>query len=224
MPFEEILEFLSGPYSYAFFFMIMILCGLGFPFNSDLILIVCGSLSGIGTFNPYILILLGITGLTIGDSLMFLIGHYGGFRILKKRPFSLILKKERIWQAGRFIKQKGPFFIFLVRFIPGTRSVTIFTSGIFKMNYKSFVSYNFSALVLLVSILVMGGHIFFANIEEAKKHLPLVLGGMFIFAIILLLFYRVFLLKLRKTSKRTTVNVPTTEPMRRFRNTSGPKG
>lgn len=200
MPFEEILDFLSGPYSYLFFFLIMILCGLGFPFNSDLILIVCGSLSGLGTFNPYILILLGITGLTIGDSLMFFLGHYGGFRILKKRPFSLILKKESIWQAGRFIKQKGPFVIFLVRFIPGTRSATILTSGIFKMNYKSFVLYNFAALVLLVSILVMGGNLLFSNIDEAKRNLPLVLSGMFVFALILLFFYRVFVLKLRKIS------------------------
>ena len=192
MPFEQIIEYISGPYCYPAFFTLMIFCGLGFPLNSDLVLLFVGSLSGTGVIDPLLIIPLAVLGMGIGDSLAFFIGRYGGFRVLKRRPFNLILSKEKIWRAGRFVRRKGPGVIFLVRFLPGTRTVTFFTAGVFKMDYSKFIIRNLSAISILSTILVFGGNKFVSNLNEAKENLPYLLVGMFTLASFFYLMTKVF--------------------------------
>jgi len=190
MDLNHILDFLTGPYFYPSFFILMILCGLGFPLNSDLVLLFVGSLSSTKNLTLEVLILLAVIGLGLGDSLTFLIGKRIGFKLLKVRPLSIIFKKERIWSARRFIKKKGPKVIFLVRFIPGTRTATILTSGIFKIKFSSFLLYNLLGISILSTSLLLSGSFFISGINQAKENLPILLAVMFLGSLVILFLKR----------------------------------
>lgn len=181
MEFNEIINFLSGPNLYYIFFGLMILAGIGSPINGDLMMVFMGSLAGIGKASAEITIVLAISGLLLGDSVMFLLGSKFGFNLLKIFPFNKILNKKKIYRMNRFIKKKGSIIILMTRFIPGTRTLTIFSSSVFKMKFYKFLIMDSLGLVILVPILVFLGKYFVKNIDQAKENL------VFLFLIMIIL-------------------------------------
>lgn len=181
MEFNEIINFLSGPNLYYIFFGLMILAGIGSPINGDLMMVFMGSLAGIGKASAEITIVLAISGLLLGDSVMFLLGSKFGFNLLKIFPFNKILNKKKIYRMNRFIKKKGSIIILMARFIPGTRTLTIFSSSVFKMKFYKFLIMDSLGLVILVPILVFLGKYFVKNIDQAKENL------VFLFLIMIIL-------------------------------------
>lgn len=185
MDLTVLLDFLSGPFAYPAFIFIMITSGMGSPLNGDLVLLFVGSLSGLGYLSPYALIPLGIFGLFIGESVLFLLSRRFGFRLLKIWPFSKFLKPAKIYKVNRLLKNRGPLIVFYARFIPGTRTATFITSGIFKMSYKKFAPYSLLGLSCLIPFYVLVGNLFVSNLEEAKQSLPKLLVIVFLLGLII---------------------------------------
>jgi membrane protein DedA with SNARE-associated domain len=171
MEFSEILNFLSGPYVFQVLFVLMILCGFGSPLNADLILLFMGTLAGLGELKAIHIIPVAYLGLLVGDSSMFLLGKRYGFRLLKFWPFNKIFRKKKIYQINKFIKKRGPVVVLMARFLPGTRTVTIFSSGVFKMNFYKFFSMDALGLAIMVPFLVLTGKYFISSINEARENL-----------------------------------------------------
>lgn len=169
MDLNLIIEFLSGPFAYPIFFLVMVTCGLGSPINADLILLFVGSLTALGQLSPSVIIACGIVGSVLGDSITFLSAKYFGLKILKIWPFSKLIKPKKVYQVNKKLKQYGPKLIFLVRFIPGTRTITFVTSGIFKLPYRKFLVMNILGVSLVIPTLVMIGNLFISNLAEAEN-------------------------------------------------------
>ncbi|MCB9062168.1 MAG: VTT domain-containing protein [Halobacteriovoraceae bacterium] len=124
-------------------------------------------------------------GLSVGENATYLLGRLVGFKLLKLFPFNYFFKKRHIYRASRFLKHRGPSMMFLVRFLPGTRTITFFTAGLFKLKYTKFFPMWVLGLYFLCGTLISIGYFSIRSVIEAKEFLPLILLGMFIFGVIL---------------------------------------
>ena len=82
------LQSLQGFPAYATMFGLLVLCGLGFPINEDIVLLVSAALTLSGVMDPVPLMMVAWAGLLIGDGLIFHWGHRYGAPACCARPFS----------------------------------------------------------------------------------------------------------------------------------------
>ncbi len=164
-----------GNLSYLILFLVLF-CETGLvilPFlPGDSLLFAAGSLSALGSFNLWWLLIICITAAFIGDTVNYWIGHFFGERLFAKdRAF---LKKEHLHKAQEFYEKHGAFAIVLARFVPIVRTFAPCVAGISKMSYSHFMIYNFLGGALWVSLFVLTGH-FFGNIPFVKHNFEVVM-------------------------------------------------
>ena len=114
-------------YGYAAVFAILILCGFGLPVPEDITLVSGGIISGLGYTNPHVMCFVGLLGVLIGDSTMFLGGRIFGYRIQRIRTFRRILSPRRFSQIQQKFKKYGLGLLFVARFLPGLQIPYLFS-------------------------------------------------------------------------------------------------
>jgi len=86
----------------------------------------------------------------LSDSLMFLIGKDLGYRLTQIWPLKKMLTPPRIEKAKTSFQIHGYRIVFLARFMPGIRTVFMFTSGLLKLHYWKFILYDFAGTLIVV--------------------------------------------------------------------------
>jgi membrane-associated protein len=144
----------TGPESYALFYFMLLGCGIGFPLNSDFVLISASVLAALGYFKLSLLLPIAFLGLLSGDTINFFIARNYGKKILKQAPFRWILSEEKVADAEKYLQEKGNAFIFCVRFLPLIRTVLYFTAGSLQIKPRMFYLLNgASTLIYLFGLM-----------------------------------------------------------------------
>jgi membrane protein DedA with SNARE-associated domain len=101
---------------------------------------------------------------------MYLIGEYFGEKILRSGKLKFI-KAESLEKADKFFHKYGYKIIIINRFLPGTRAVVSFFSGVHKL--KPFPTFTYAALSSLLwnSLLIFLGIQLGNNLELIDKYL-----------------------------------------------------
>lgn len=191
------LDFLIGfftDYGYAAVFAILILCGFGLPVPEDITLVSGGVISGLHLANPHWMCVVGLAGVLIGDSTMFLAGRIFGYRIQKIRTFRKILSPRRFSQIQRKFKKYGLGLLFVARFLPGLRSPIFLVAGMSRrISYLTFILMDGLAALISVPVWVYLGYFFADNLDllmeyvgDVQKAIYLGLG---LIALIVLIVY-----------------------------------
>lgn len=148
-----------GPWIYALLFLV-IFAETGFIFihffPGDSLLIVGGMLSGEGSLNPLILIVVLTAAAVAGDAVNYWLGHFVGEKLLGR---SKLIKQKHIDMTHRFYERYGGFTIVIARFLPAIRSLAPFMAGISRMSYRKFSFYNIMGGILWVTLLVGGSYL-----------------------------------------------------------------
>ncbi|MEW6702611.1 MAG: DedA family protein [Bacteroidota bacterium] len=96
------------------------------------------------------------TGSTLGFILMYLIGEFLGEKLLRSGRFKFI-KKESLDKADLFFHKYGYNIILINRFLPGTRAVVSFFSGVHKLKpSRTFVYATISSLLWNTLLIFLG--------------------------------------------------------------------
>lgn len=148
----------SGTESYVLFYFILIGCGIGLPFNSDLILITASVLAALGFFKLSILMPLAFLGLLTGDTINFFVARKFGPVLLAKRPFRWLLSPEKVRKAEIFLAAKGDRFLFCIRFLPLIRTALFFTAGSLQVKPRTFYLLNVTSTVIYLVLLMNAAH------------------------------------------------------------------
>lgn len=202
------LDFLIGfftDYGYIAVFGILILCGFGLPVPEDITLVSGGVISGLDLANPHTMCIIGLAGVLIGDSTMFLAGRIFGYRIQRIKTFRRILSPRRFSLIQRKFKQYGLSLLFVARFLPGLRSPIYLVAGMSRrISYLTFILMDGLAALISVPVWVYLGYFFADNLDLLMEYVKdvqtliyLILGAL---VLIILLVY----LKKRFHSKLKT--------------------
>lgn len=154
---EAALEFLyslQGWPAYGLVLGLLILCGIGAPMNEDIVLLVAAALTLKGVMDPLPLMLVGWLGIMIGDTLIFHWGHRFGAPLLRSRFFSRIVSPARLVEMQERVRRGGPYFIFVIRFLPGIRTALFFAAGSLKVPYRTLFIYDGAAALIELPLLV----------------------------------------------------------------------
>jgi len=167
-----------GVLSYLIIF-VMIFCETGLvvtPFlPGDSLLFAVGALSASGAFNVGIFYIVLCIAAIAGDTANYHIGHLLRDKVEKKEKIKFI-KREYIEKTQAFFEKHGGKTIIIARFVPIIRTFAPFISGVGKMPYLKFLSYNIIGGVSWVAVALFGGY-FFGNLPVVKDNFSIVILG-----------------------------------------------
>ncbi|MEI8348464.1 MAG: DedA family protein, partial [Pseudomonadota bacterium] len=183
---------LSGPFPYLLIFFALFLCGFGVPIPEDIILITAGYLAYEAENSLAWMIIVGLSGVLIGDCVIFYLGKRYGLRLTQFWPFKQLLHPERIDQIREKLSIHGNKLIFAARFLPGLRAGIFFCSGCFGVPFKVFFFYDGMAALISVPAIVGLTYHFGEHIDRAINVIRHVENGIIfvILSIVLLIFLK----------------------------------
>jgi len=174
-----------GTLIYAILFLIILVeTGLVImPFlPGDSLLFTAGMLCAQKTgLNIYILIPLLIIAAILGDNINYFVGKYFSQKVLSwhfnGKP---LVKGEWIDSVQEYFKNYGVKTIIIARFMPIVRTVTPFVSGVGRMDYRTFLSYDILGGFLWVGSVTLLGY-FLGTIPFVEHNLEkFILGIVFL--------------------------------------------
>jgi membrane protein DedA with SNARE-associated domain len=140
------------------------------PSPSDLVVVFVATLIDHTSITFISVLLITTAGSTIGFITMYYIGKFLGERIIRTGKLKFI-KKESLEKADGWFNKYGYKIILINRFMPGTRAVVSFFSGVHKL--KQIETFIFAGLSSLVwnALLILLGIFLGNNINLIDKYL-----------------------------------------------------
>ena len=168
-------------YGYFAVFSVLLLCGFGLPVPKDVTLVAGGVISYLGNSNEHIMFGVGMAGVMLGDSVMFLAGYYGGERILSIKFIANFLTPKRYEKVQEQFEKHGKWVVFFARFMPGLRAPIFLSAGISKrVSFRRFFFTDGLAALISVPVWIYLGFYGATNFEwlmsMVHKGQALVLG------------------------------------------------
>ena len=168
--FQTLSHFFST-YGYWVVFFGVMLENAGVPIPGETVLLFAGFLAYHGRIDLLPSILVAIAGATLGDSMGFLIGHFGGRpfinRFIRKFP---VARKSFDHSQALFLKY-GQWAVFTGRFITGLRMFAGILAGLFRMRYRRFLIFNFSGALIWAIAITYVGYLFGNSWQLVEQHI-----------------------------------------------------
>jgi membrane protein DedA with SNARE-associated domain len=163
---HDLLGEASGLVAYLTVFGILLACGLGLPLPEDISLILGGFLAHKGAVSLPIMMIVGFTGILVGDSMIYYAGRRIGTRVGRTGGFfARIVTPEKRAKVESLFTQHGQKIVMIARFLPGVRAVTYFTAGSAGMSYWRFIFWDGIAALASAPVFVYLGYRFGGELE-----------------------------------------------------------
>ena len=143
---------------YVALFAVLIVCGLGVPIPEDVSLVAGGIIAGLGHADLRVMMLVGLAGVLVGDSIVFLIGHHFGQRARKLRLVARVLTPRRYARVQAKFDRYGNRMLFFARFLPGLRTAVFLSAGMtHRVSFWRFLALDGLAALISVPLWVWVG-------------------------------------------------------------------
>ena len=129
MAFLDQLIRLFAENGYLAVFLVLLVSGFGIPIPEDISLVAGGIIAGLGYADVRVMCAVGLAGVLVGDSVMFLIGHHLGVRAMRLRWVAHLLTPRRYARVQEKFERFGNRLMFVARFLPGLRTAVFLTAG-----------------------------------------------------------------------------------------------
>jgi len=190
---------------YIGIFFAMVLNGSILPVPSEVFITPAGYLASKGSFNFFLVIILGSLGSLCGSLINYFLGYKIGRPFLIKYGKYFRISEKSIEKGELWFKKYGIYAIFLTRFIPTIRQYITVIPGILKMNLTIFSLFCFIGDVFVVSFLTLLGYFFGEYSDVIKPYLDeiyIVFFSLLALSIVIYIFYIIF--KRRREKQKIT--------------------
>ena len=136
------LQRVIGDYGYLAVALGILLEDFGLPTPGETLLITGAILASGGALNIYILLPLAWLGAVIGDNIGYLIGYYGGHRLMLRYGGRIGITEERLQYVERFFERYGGWVIVFARFVVVLRQFNGIVAGTLEMHWLHFIVLN----------------------------------------------------------------------------------
>jgi len=168
---------------YVAVFTVLLLCGFGLPMPEDVVLATGGVLAWLARGRPVhtvaamfrdtgliTMIFVGLAGILVGDSIIFLAGRRFGHRVADFRPLRRIITPAKLERVEKELRRRGNVLVLFARFLPGLRTPTFFVVGHARLPYWEFLLFDGAAALVSAPLWVCLGFWFGSDIQEAARH------------------------------------------------------
>src|SRR5436305_2933747 len=151
-------------YGYLAVFGFLFIESFGAPVPGQTMLMAAGVFAGAGRLNVIGIAVLGFLAAVAGDNVGYLIGHYGGRRLVLRFGRYIFVTEKRLAKAEDFFARHGGKIVGVARFIDGLRQLNGVVAGIAGMPWRRFLAFNALGAAAWVGVwtsvgYVAGGHL-----------------------------------------------------------------
>ncbi|MCW5967064.1 MAG: alpha/beta fold hydrolase [Blastocatellales bacterium] len=141
--------------------------------SEDITCIAAGLMAGQGRISFALAAGACLTGIFVGDLLLFLAGRLVGRPAISAAPVRWFISPQAVARSSEWFARRGAGVIFLSRFVPGLRLPTYFAAGVLRTSFFRFALYFFLACLLWTPLLVgasmlLGGELLGSLFEERR--------------------------------------------------------
>lgn len=126
-------------------FLLMTLESALIPIPSEITMPFSGSLVVLGTFNFWIVVLVGTIGNLVGSLLAYWLGWWGGETVVRtvivKYGKYFLISEHEYDQSERWFRKHGEIIVFVSRILPILRTFISLPAGVAKMKLVKFIIY-----------------------------------------------------------------------------------
>jgi pimeloyl-ACP methyl ester carboxylesterase/membrane protein DedA with SNARE-associated domain len=138
--------------------------------SEDMTCIAAGLMAGQGRISFALAVGACLTGIFVGDLLLFVAGRFVGRPAISAAPLRWFISPQAVAGSSEWFTRRGAGVIFLSRFVPGLRLPTYFAAGVLRTSFFRFALYFFLACLLWTPLLVgasmlLGGELLGALFE-----------------------------------------------------------
>ena len=172
-------------YGYLAVAVIVGLESLGIPLPGETTLITAALYAG-ATHNLQIvgIVLAASAGAILGDNTGYLLGHWGGYRLLVRYGHYIRLHQGRVKLARYLFQRFGGQVVFFGRFVSILRTYAAFLAGTTRMRWRRFIVFNAAGGILWSSLYGFGAYFLGSQIERINGPIAIGFAAIGVFAII----------------------------------------
>ena len=177
-------------HGYLAVFGFLFIESFGAPVPGQTMLMAAGVFAGAGRLNVAGVAILGFVAAVAGDNVGYLIGHFGGRRLVLRFGRYVFVTEKRLTKAEGFFRRHGGKIVAVARFIDGLRQLNGIVAGIAGMPWQRFLAFNALGAAAWVGVWTSagyfaGGHLT-AIYDEFHRYqaLVLLLAGAVIVAVL----------------------------------------
>ena len=129
-------------WGYVALFVVVVLGNVGVPLPEETVLALAGYLVWRGDMRLPVVLVVGVVSAVAGDNLGYWVGRRFGRSALPRYARWVLGHPERLATMADFIERRGPFAVFVARFIPGIRFMAGPLAGGLGMHFTRFFAAN----------------------------------------------------------------------------------
>ena len=190
--FQTLTDFFAHYGYWVVFFGVMLENG-GLPLPGETVLLFAGFLAYQGQLRLEWAIGIAIAGATVGDSLGYTLGRYGGNPFFDRYVLRFKFVARRFENSKSLFLKHGHWAVFTGRFLAGLRVFAGPLAGLFKMPYARFFLFNFTGAVIWATVIGFVGFLLgdnWDNLAHVVKDIHrAALGLVAVLALVTLIFY-----------------------------------
>lgn len=155
-------------------FLLMTLESALIPIPSEITMPFSGSLVVLGTFNFWIVVLVGTIGNLVGSLLAYWLGWWGGETVVRtvivKYGKYFLISEQEYDQSERWFRKHGEIIVFISRVLPILRTFISLPAGVAKMKLVKFIAYTTIGSFIWAYILTSIGVVLGNNWESLQVY------------------------------------------------------
>ncbi|MHB1132469.1 MAG: DedA family protein [Chloroflexota bacterium] len=112
------------------------------PLPSEIILPMAGWMVALGRWDLWTAVIFATIGNTLGSSLAYAVGAFGGRPLLERYGRYILISKHDIELADRWFAKYGEWAVFFSRLMPIVRTFISLPAGVSRMNFVKFLVFS----------------------------------------------------------------------------------
>jgi membrane protein DedA with SNARE-associated domain len=172
-------------YGYFAVFALVALESLGIPLPGETMLIAAGTYAGTShNLSIWIIFVVAASAAIIGDNVGFVIGHEGGYRLIRRYGHLVRLDESKVKVARYLFDRHGGKVVFFGRFVSVLRTYAAFLAGTSRMRWPKFLVFNAFGGVLWAGIFAFVSYVAGKTLSRVSGSVTLVLAGAALIAVV----------------------------------------
>jgi membrane protein DedA with SNARE-associated domain len=172
-PLPGVFHHLEGPlrhWGYLAVGAFLFLEDFGVPLPGETMLIAAALYAGAGHLNVWVVGLVGFVAAVLGDNVGFVIGHFGGRRLIDRFGKYVFLTPQRFDRAEAFFVRHGSEVVTIARFVEGLRQLNGIIAGTVGMHWPKFILFNAVGAALWVATWTSLGYLAGSHVETISRY------------------------------------------------------
>lgn len=164
-------------YGYLAVTVVVGLESLGIPLPGETTLITAAIYAGVShRLNIVFVILAAIVGAILGDNIGYLIGHWGGYRLLVRYGRYIRLDQPRVKVVRYMFARFGGRVVFFGRFVSILRAYAAFFAGTSRMAWPRFLLFNAAGGIAWAAFWGSAAYVLGNQISRLSRPLDILFG------------------------------------------------